>query len=109
MSQKLPVNGFKCRNDKSKFNEKSTKSYDKDNDKGCILEVDVKYSKILHDLHSNFFFFPESINVKKWNKLACNLLNRGKCVLHKKSVKQALYHELTLKKVYRTIKFNQEA
>ena len=56
-----------------------------------------------------FFFFPESINVKKWNKLACNLFNREKCVPHKKSVKQALYHELTLKKVYRTTKFNQKA
>ena len=52
-----------------------------------------------------YFFFPESINVKKWNKLACNLFNREKCALHKKSVKQ----ELTLKKVYRTIKFNQKA
>ena len=109
MSQKLPVNGFKWKNDKSKFNEKSTKSYDKDSDKGCILEVNVKYPKILNDLHSKLLFFPESINVKKWNKLACNLFNREKCVLHKKSVKQALYHELTLKKVYRTIKFNQEA
>ena len=105
MSQKLPVNGFKWRNDKSKFNQKSTKSYDKDSDKGCILEVNVKYPKILNDLHSNLLFFPESINVKKWNKLACNLFNREKCALHKKSVKQ----ELTLKKVYRTIKFNQKA
>ena len=37
------------------------------------------------------------------------MFNREKYVLHVKSVKQALYHELILKKVYRTLQFNQKA
>ena len=46
------------------------------------------------------------INVKK---LECNLLNKKKCVVHIKSLKQALNHGLKLKKVHRIIEFNQKA
>ena len=45
MSQKLPVDGFECVEDLSKFNESFIKNYDENNDKGYILEIDVKYSK----------------------------------------------------------------
>ena len=40
MSQKLPVNGFKWLEDTSEINENN-----ENNDKGCILEVDVKYPR----------------------------------------------------------------
>ena len=52
MLQKLPVDGFKWRNDdkQSNFDEKFIKRYYKDSEKRCILEVDVKYPKNLHDL-----------------------------------------------------------
>ena len=43
MSQKLPVNGFKGIEDTSKINEEFIKNYNENNDKGYILEVDVKY------------------------------------------------------------------
>ena len=46
-------------------------------------------------------------NVKK---LVCNLLNKKKkCVVHIKSLKQALNHGLKFLKVHRTIEFNQKA
>ena len=45
MSQKLPVNGFKWIEDTSKINEEFIKNYDENNDKGYILEVDIKYPK----------------------------------------------------------------
>ena len=55
MSKKLPVNGFKWL-DSDKINEKSIKNYNEDNNKGYILEVDVKYPKRLHKLHSDLPF-----------------------------------------------------
>ena len=48
MSQKLLVNDFKWIEDTSKINEEFIKNYNENNDKGYILEVDVKYSKRLH-------------------------------------------------------------
>ena len=56
MSQKLPVNDFKWIEDTSKINEEFIKNYDENNDKGYILEVDVKYPKKLHDIHSDLPF-----------------------------------------------------
>ena len=72
MSKKLPVNGFKwtdmsetsalARNDK--INEEFIKNYNENNDKGYILEVDVKYPKRLHELHSDLPFLSERMEVK---------------------------------------------
>ena len=45
MSQELPVNDFKWLEDISEINEEFIKNYDENNDKGYILEVDVKYQK----------------------------------------------------------------
>ena len=67
MSQKLPVNGFKWVNDISKINEEFINNYNENNDKGYILEVDVKYPRKLHNLHSDLPFLPKKwklINVK---------------------------------------------
>ena len=62
MSPKLPVNGFKWVEDTSKINEEFIKNYNENNDKGYILEVDVKYQKKLHDLHSDLPFLPKKKN-----------------------------------------------
>ena len=109
MSKKLPVNGFKWVEDTSEINEEFIKSYDENNDKGYILEVDVKYPKKLHDLHSDLPFLPERMKIDKCEKLVCNLHNKKKYVVHIRSLKQALYHGLKLKKVHRIIEFNQGA
>ena len=109
MSQKLPVNSFKLLEDTSEINEEFIKNYDENNDKGYILEVDVKYPKKLHDIHSDLPFLPKRMKIYKCKKLVCNLLNENKYVVHIKSLKQALNHGLKFKKVHRIIKFNQKA
>ena len=58
MSEKLLVNGFKWF-DNDKINEEFIKNYNENDKKGYILEVDVKYPKKLHDLHSDLPFLPE--------------------------------------------------
>ena len=109
MSQKLPVNGFKWIEDTSEINEEFIKNYDENNDKGYILEVDVKYPRKLHNLHSDLPFLPKRMKIDKCKKLVCNLRNKKKYVVHIKSLKQALNHGLKLKKIHRIIEFNQEA
>ena len=108
MSQKLPKNCFKCINDVSEIDENFIKDYDEDSDKGYILEVDVKYQKKLHDLHSDLPFLPKRMKIDKCKELVCNLCNKKKYVVHIRSLKQALNHGLKLKKVHRIIEFNQE-
>ena len=92
MSQKLLVNSFKWVN--NEINEEFIKNYDEDNDKGYILEVDVKYKTKLHYLHSDLPFLPERMKIDKCKKLVCNLSNKKKYVIHIKSLKQALNHGL---------------
>ena len=53
MSQKLPVSDFKWEKNMLKFTKEFIKNYDEDSNKGYILEVDVKYPKKLHNLHSD--------------------------------------------------------
>ena len=97
VSKKLPVNGFKW-TDNDKINEDFIKSYNEDNAKGYILEVDVKYPKRLHKLHSDLPFLSERMEVNKCKKLVCNLFNKKKYVVHINVLKQALNHGLKLKK-----------
>ena len=109
MSQKLPVNGLKWVENNEK-NEEFIKNYNENNNKGYILEVDVKYPKKLHDLHSDLPFLPKRMKIDKCKKLVCNLHNKKKkYVVHIKSLKQALNHGLKFKKVHRIIEFNQKA
>ena len=49
------------------------------------------------------------MEINKCKKLVCNLYDKKKCVVHIKSLKQALNHGLKLKKIHRVIEFNQEA
>ena len=108
MSQKLPLNGFKWINNVTEIDEKFIKNYDEDSDKGYILEVDVKYPRKLHDLHSDLPFLPKRMKIDRCKKLVCNLRNKKKYLVHIRSLKQALNHGLKLKKVHRIIEFNQE-
>ena len=109
MPQKLPVNGFKWIEDIPTINEEFIKNYDENNDKGYILEVDVKYPKKLHDLHSDLQYLPRRMKIDKCKKLVCNLQNRKKYVVHIKLLKQALNHGLKLENIHRIIEFNQKA
>ena len=108
MSKKLPVNGFKW-TDNNIINEEFIKNYNENDKKGYIFEVDIKYPKKLHDLHSDLPFLPERMEIDKCKKLVCNLYNKKKYVVHINSLKQALKHGLKFKKIHRIIEFNQEA
>lgn len=50
------MHGFKWRGDWSMFNKECIENYHEESDKGYILEVNVKYSKELHNLHSALAF-----------------------------------------------------
>ena len=65
-SKKLPTNGFKWL-DSNKINEEFIKNYNENDIKGYILEVDVKYPKRLHELHSDLPFLSERMKVNKCN------------------------------------------
>ena len=108
MSKKLPVNEFKWL-DSNKINEEFIKNYNENDKKGYILEVDVKYLKKLHNLHSDLPFLPERMEINKCKKLVCNLYNKKKYVVHVNALKQALNHGLKFKKIHRVIEFNQKA
>ena len=109
MSQKLPVNGFKCVEDLSQFNESFIKNYDGNSDKGYNLEVDVEYSKKLFNHHKDYSFLPERKKVKKFSKLICDVQDKENIADHIRVIKQALNNELILKAVHKVIQFNQEA
>ena len=52
MAEKLPVRGFRWMNDIPNF----VKDYDKNNNKGYILDVDIDYPSKLQNLHSDLPF-----------------------------------------------------
>ena len=87
----------------SKFNENFIKNYDEEIDKGYILEVNVEYPKNVHDFHSDLPFKKEMIKIKKCDKLVFNLHDKNNYIFHIRVLKQALNHELILKKVHKAI------
>ena len=109
MSQKLPVNNFDLIEDTSQFTEDFIKNYNEESDKGHFIDVDVQYTKKLHELHSDLPFLSERMKIEKVEKLVANLLDKIEYVIHIKNLKQASNHGLVFKKVYRVIKFNQNA
>ena len=109
MTEKLPVRGFKWVNDIFEINEKFVKSYNKNSDKGYILEVDVDYRSKLQNLHSDLPFLPERMVINNSKKLLCNLNDKKNYVVHINVLKQALDHGLKLREVHRVIEFDQEA
>ena len=75
-----------------------TENHDENSDKGYIFEVDVEYSKHLHDFHSNLPFLPERIKINKRNKLVCNLYDKKNYATRIRILKQSLNNGLILKK-----------
>ena len=63
----------------------------------------------MFNLHKNLPFLAERKKLEKCKKLVCNICDKENYVVHIRALKQALNHELILKKVYRIIQFNQEA
>ena len=100
MNQPLPTGGFKW---------VTPDEIAKLENKGYLLEVDVKYPKKLHDLHNELPFMCEKMKINGVEKLVPNLYDKKKYVIHIRALDQALKHGLILKKVHRVIEFNQSA
>ena len=92
MCQKLPNKDFEYCKDLRYISQKLIKNYDEDSsEKGCILEVDIKYPKKLQDEPKDLPFLPEKITSNKQTKLTCNFYDKTRYVVH---IKQALNHGL---------------
>ena len=96
MSQKLPVNKFGQIQDTPQFNEDFIKSYNKEEDEGHFLELDLQYPEKLHDLPLS----PERMKIEKVEQIVTNLHDKTKYVIHIRNLKQALNDGLILKKVH---------
>ena len=51
-------------------------------DKGYVLEVDVRYPKELHDEHNDLPFMCDKMKIDKVEKLVPNLNEKKKCTTH---------------------------
>ena len=60
-------------------------------------------------MDSDLPFLLERMKIDKCKKLVCNLYDKKSCVVHIRSLKEALNHGLILKKVHRLIQFNRKA
>ena len=109
MTEKLPVRGFRWIEDISKRDEDFAKVYNKNDNKGYILDVDVDYPSKLQNHHSDLPFLPERMVINNTKKLVCNLYDKKNYIVHINVLKQALDHGLKFKKVHRIIEFEQEA
>ena len=82
MIQPLPTDGFKRVNDESRFTPDEIGKY---NNRGYLLEVDVKYPQMLHDSHNDLPFMCEKMEINKAEKLVPNLYDKKKYVIHIKA------------------------
>eukprot|EP00732_Lithocolla_globosa_P000150 Lithocolla_globosa_v1_NODE_30_length_9033_cov_22.154583.p4 type:complete len:270 gc:universal NODE_30_length_9033_cov_22.154583:5715-6524(+) len=125
MVQYLPVDGFKW--NKQAWTKEKILDLDDKATKGYYFEVDLKYPKELHDLHSDYPLAPENISADlndlssytlelmekqgiktdKTKKLIPNLKDKEKYVLHYRNLKQYLNLGLELQQVHRVVEFNQ--
>ena len=115
--QYLPIDNFKWVKDINKIKEKLM-SIKKNSSTGYVLEVDLEYSKELHDIHNDYPLAPGKINIKKeWfsdyclkiahehnitigsvKKLVSNLMNKNNYVIHYRNLQQCLALGMRLKK-----------
>ena len=94
MSQPLPARGFKW----TKVKPEEISKLSKLENKGYLLEVDVKYPKELHDFHNDLPFMCKKLKISGVEKLVPNLFDKKKYVIHIRALDQALKHGLVLEK-----------
>ena len=109
MSHKFPVNNFEWIKDTSQFNEDFIRNHNEESDRGYFFEIGFQYFEKLHELHNNLPILPERMKIEKVEKLVGNLHDKNEYITHIRNLKQALNHRLVFKKVYKVIKFNQNA
>ena len=128
MSLLLPYDNYELfKENLDKYTEDFILNIDDDSKIGYIFDVDLEYSKELHDYHSDYSLCPEKkivkddqlsqyqlklkkkLNIKKDRvpKLICDLTDKKGYVTHLKSLKQDLKMGLKLIKVNRVTTFSQ--
>ena len=63
---------------------------------------------MLSNSHKDLPFLPKRKKVEKVENCICSIEDKEQNVIHIRALKQALNHELKLKKVHRVIQFNQK-
>ena len=107
MYQKLHSNDFKWRYYAFKFSEDFMQDYNKNSDKGYILEVNAVFPKELQKVPSDIPYLPERMNIDNSIKLVCNLQDT-KNVIHINGHRKELYQAKT-EKIHKVTEFNQTA
>ncbi|ELT99301.1 hypothetical protein CAPTEDRAFT_5084 [Capitella teleta] len=74
-----------------------------------ILEVDLEYSKDLHNLHNDHPLAPKGLRVNKVDKLVPNLIDKTKYVIHYENLKLCESLGLKITKIHKGIKFEESA
>lgn len=113
MSQALPISNFVWI-ETQKYScseiEKLILNTPEDSEIGYMLEVDLKYPSYLHDLHNDYPFCCEHMQIgtsHHQQKLILSLNDKFDYVLHYRTLKLALANGLRLMEVHRLLKFKQ--
>ena len=124
MSQYLPYSKFKWLNQKE-IDKFDVNSIGENSSNGYTLEFDLEYPDELHEFHNDFPLAPEKpeinhnmlssycqniaskydMKIVGFNKLAPNLGNKSKYVLHYRNLQLYLSLGMKLIKVHRILKF----
>ena len=107
MSEKMPYKNFEWVNIENTSVEEVLSRTQEDKDIGYILEVDLEYPNELHELHNDYPLAPETMVLKRVNKLVPNLRNKTKYILHHKNLGLYISLGLRVTKIHRVISFNQ--
>ena len=101
--------------------------YTSNSSKGCVLQVDLEYSKELQKLHNDYPLAPDKIEIKremvyvyqlkiadlyntpngKAKKLVPNFFDKEKNVIHYENLQLYLRLGLKLKTIHHILEFNQ--
>ena len=123
MNQPLPYGDFNFLT-KKEINKFGLHSISKNSSRGYILEVDLEYSTVLHDFHSDNPLAPEinsamlskncsdiankyGIKVGGVDKLVPNLRDKNEYIEHYRNLQLYLSLGMKLIKIHKVIKFKQ--
>ena len=106
MCENLPIDGLKWVNN---FKERQINEYRSSDNYGYVLEVDLEYPQSLHDEHNDYPLAPEHLTINGHKKLAPNLNDKEKYIVHIDNLQYYLSMGMKLKKIYRVVKFRQIA
>jgi hypothetical protein len=106
MCQPLPYGGFRWLEDAENFDVSAIAP---DSTTGYILEVDLTYSKELHDQHADLPFCPSHDKPpgSQQKKLLATVYDKKRYVIHYRNLQQCMQHGLQLVKIHRVLQFAQ--